>query len=105
MIVIQDLVVQVGAFRLNGVSLEVPTGRYAALMGKTGSGKTTILECLCGLRPVQSGKIVLDGRDVTRLRPAERGIGYVPQDSALFATMTVRNHLAYALSLRRWDAS
>ena len=72
MIVIQDLVVQVGAFRLDGVSLEVPAGRYAALMGKTGSGKTTILECLCGLRPVESGKILLAGRDVTRLRPAER---------------------------------
>lgn len=102
MIRIEDLVVQIGDFRLAGVSLEVPTGQYAALMGRTGSGKTTIVECLCGLRPIQSGKIFLAGKDVTQLRPAERGIGYVPQDGALFPTMTVRQHLEFPLRIHRW---
>jgi ABC-type sugar transport system ATPase subunit len=104
MIRIDDLVVHLGSFRLDGVSLMVPSGQYAALMGKTGSGKTTILECLCGLRPIQSGKIYLGGRNVTRLRPADRGIGYVPQDAALFPTMTVLQHLEFPLRIRRWDA-
>jgi ABC-type sugar transport system ATPase subunit len=74
-------------------------------MGRTGCGKTTLLETICGLRSAEAGRIVLGQRDVTTLRPAERGVGYVPQDSALFATMRVRDHLSYALSLRDWDSS
>jgi molybdate/tungstate transport system ATP-binding protein len=71
-------------------------------MGKTGSGKTTVLEAICGLRPVSAGRIFLLEQDVTGWRPADRGIGYVPQDRALFATMTVRDHLAFALNIRKW---
>jgi ABC-type sugar transport system ATPase subunit len=70
-------------------------------MGQTGCGKTSLLEAVAGLRPVAGGRIVLGDRDVTRLPPGERGIGYVPQDAALFRTMTVYNHLAFALNLRR----
>lgn len=105
MIVIEDLVVDAGAFRLDRVSLTIPEGAYAVLMGKTGSGKTTLLEALCGLKRVTSGRIILDGRDVTHAKPAARNIGYVPQDGALFDTMTVRDHLAFALTIRRVDAA
>src|SRR5262249_51938277 len=56
---------------------------------------------ICGLRPVAAGRVQLMGRDVTGLKPAERHLGYVPQDRALFTTMTVREHLAFALSIRR----
>jgi ABC-type sugar transport system ATPase subunit len=72
-------------------------------MGKTGSGKTTILEAIAGLRPIQSGSIRLLDRDVTGLKPGERSVGYVPQDLALFQTMTVAEHLAFALVVRHWD--
>jgi len=102
MIMVEDLSVQAGSFRLDGVSLHIPTGEYGVLMGETGSGKTTLLECLCGLRSLESGRIELAGRDVTRLRPGERNIGYVPQDGALFPTMTVRNHFALPLEIRQW---
>ena len=71
-----------GTFRLENVTFEVPTGHYAILMGRTGSGKTTILESLCGLKSVVNGSIELMGRDVTHLKPAERGIGFVPQEGA-----------------------
>jgi ABC-type sugar transport system ATPase subunit len=71
-------------------------------MGKTGSGKTTIIEALCGLKPVLKGRIHFDGRDVTALPPAARGVGFVPQDGALFSTLTVREHLEFALRVRRW---
>ena len=94
-----------GAFRLHGVSFEVPTGRYGVLMGRTGCGKTSLLEAIAGLRPVAGGAIFLDDRNVTRLTPGDRGIGYVPQDAALFRTMTVYNHLAFALRLRRESAA
>jgi ABC-type sugar transport system ATPase subunit len=103
MIRVANLAVRAGAFRLAGIELEIPSGQYAVLMGKTGSGKTTILESLCGLKPAAAGSVHLDGRDVTQLKPAERGIGYVPQDRALFQTMTVREHLSFALQVRRWS--
>ncbi|MGH7202540.1 MAG: ATP-binding cassette domain-containing protein, partial [Planctomycetaceae bacterium] len=100
MIRVEHLSVRAGTFALNDVSFEVPTGRYAVLMGKTGSGKTTLLEAICGLKCVTAGRITLMGRDVTRLKPAERGIGFVPQDGALFPTMTIRDQLGFALSVR-----
>lgn len=101
MIAVDNVTIRVGTFALQGLSFRVETGQYAVLMGKTGSGKTTLLESLCGLKPVQAGTIRLDGQDVTRLRPAERALGYVPQDLALFHTMTVREHLAFALVIRK----
>ena len=103
MISVDHLTVRVGAFALEDVGFEVPTGQYAVLMGRTGEGKTTVLEVLCGLKAVTRGTVRLNGRDVTRLKPAERGIGYVPQDRALFQTMTVREHLAFALTIRKAD--
>jgi ABC-type sugar transport system ATPase subunit len=105
MIGIEDLCLRAGAFTLEGLNLHVPTGEYAVLMGRTGSGKTSLLEAICGLKPIRSGRIVLMGQDVTSLRPAERGIGYVPQDLALFPTLSVREHLEFALRVRAWNAS
>jgi ABC-type sugar transport system ATPase subunit len=100
---IDDLSIRVGAFALTGLSLRVDQGQYAVLMGRTGSGKTTLLEVIAGLRPVRAGALHLLGQDVTRLRPAERGVGYVPQDLALFPSLTVHEHLAFALTVRRWS--
>lgn len=101
MISVSDLTVCAGSFRLERISFEVASGEYAVLMGKTGSGKTTLLEAIAGLKRATSGRIVLDGRDVTRLRPSERNMGYVPQDGALFTTMSVREQLGFALAIRR----
>ena len=100
MIEINNLAVRQGKFALAGISLAVPAGSYGVLMGKSGCGKTTILEALAGLRRVEAGSIALAGRDVTRLRPMDRNIGYVPQDGALFTTMTVRDNIAFALEVR-----
>ena len=105
MIELHDLTIRSGAFVLSHVSAEVPAGVYAVLMGGTGQGKTTILEAICGLRPIAAGRIVVDGVDVTRWKPADRSIGYVPQDLALFPTMTVREHLEFALRIRRAPAA
>lgn len=101
MIAVDNLVVHAGQFTLEGASLVVPTGEYGALMGRTGCGKTTLLEAICGLKRVTSGSITLNGMDVTRMKPALRGIGFVPQDGALFSRMTVRQHLGFALEIRR----
>ena len=103
MIVVEKLTIRSGQFVLKDASFTVPTGTYGMLMGRTGSGKTTILEAIAGLKHVISGKIALGERDVTQLKPAERHIGYVPQDGALFSTMSVRDHLAFALDIRRTE--
>ena len=105
MIAVRKLNIKVGALKLTDISFEIPSGSYAVLMGRTGSGKTTILEAICGLRPIQSGTIHLHERDVTHLKPAERGIGFVPQEGALFTTMTVFEQLSFALRIRRWTGS
>jgi ABC-type sugar transport system ATPase subunit len=109
MIAVENLTIRTGkrrrasaGFALNGISFEVAAGEYAVLMGRTGTGKTTILETLCGLRRPVSGRITFAGRDVTDLKPADRGIGYVPQDRALFLTMSIYDHLAFALIVRKW---
>jgi molybdate/tungstate transport system ATP-binding protein len=103
MIRLENVSIQAGEFRLGSIDLDIPTGQYAVLMGRTGCGKTTLLEAICGLRPIRSGRIFLMDQDVTACKPAGRGIGYVPQDSALFGTMTVREHLAFAPTLRGWN--
>jgi ABC-type sugar transport system ATPase subunit len=101
MIELDDVTLRSGPFVLTNLSAVVPAGAYCGLMGETGRGKSTILEAICGLRSVAWGRILLDGVDVTRWKPAARNVGYVPQDLALFPTMTVREHLEFALRLRR----
>lgn len=102
MIEIHDLHLRRGNFALRNVSLAIPNGIYAVLMGPSGCGKSSLLECIAGLVPAASGRISIDGRDITRLPAAGRGIGYVPQDGALFRGLTVRENLAFALEIRRW---
>lgn len=105
MIHVENLSVRAGEFQLAGVSFTVPAGGYGVLMGRTGSGKTTILESIIGLRRIGGGRIRLCDRDVTGMNPALRGIGYVPQDGALFSRMTVRDHLAFALMIRHEESA
>ncbi len=102
MIEFRDVTLRAGDFTLERLSFSIKAGAYAVIMGRTGSGKTTILESLCGLRPVASGQVFIDDKDVTALPPSKRNVGYVPQDLALFETMTVREHLEFAPRLRRF---
>lgn len=103
MIAVERLSVRSGGFSLQDISFQVAAGSWCVLMGKTGSGKTTLLEAICGLRHVTGGRVLLAERDVTCAPPAARGIGYVPQDKALFTTMTVRENLGFALTVRGWN--
>ena len=106
MIQLENLCLRNGSFELNDLSATIASGSYGILMGRTGCGKTTILEAICGLQPhVKSGIIRLNDSDVTLLKPAERGIGYVPQDSDLFETMSIFENVAFSLRLRKWIES
>lgn len=105
MIEIRDLCVRAGDFKLENINLRVPDSGYTVLMGKTGCGKTTLLECVCGLKRAQAGSIRFGSHDVTSLRPAERGVGFVPQDGAIFSTMKVADQLAFGPRMRGWEKS
>lgn len=100
MIELDRLCWSAGDFALRNLSCTFPNGAYSVLMGRTGCGKTTVLELICGLRIPESGRILIEGGDVTNLPPGKRGIGYVPQDGALFPTMTVRQQIGFALRIR-----
>lgn len=102
MIRLDGVTVRQGEFELTDVGFDVPQGAAHALMGPSGSGKTTLVEVICGLRPKEAGSIIVGDRDVTRMKPAERDIGYVPQDGVLFPTLTVREHLAFGPEVHRW---
>jgi len=98
---LQNISWKAGAFALENVSFEVPAASYAVLMGRTGTGKTSLVEIICGLRPPHSGQVWLNNIDVTRTPPGQRGLGFVPQDGALFPTMTVADQIGFALRIQK----
>lgn len=97
MIRIEGLCARVGAFRLDGLSFEVPAGGYGLVIGPTGSGKTTLLEAIAGHVAPGSGRIHLHGEDVTDLPPERRGIGFVYQRYHLFPHLSVADNIRYGL--------
>lgn len=103
MICIERLCFRVGNFALRDVSLSVDEGEYFVLLGPSGAGKTLLLECLCGLNRIESGRILLGGADVTGWEPRRRQIGYLPQDYALFPHRTVRENVGFGLTRPRED--
>ena len=103
MIELDQLSILQGDFSLTNISATIPQGAYAILTGQTGSGKTSLIETICGLRRATSGRVLIDGSDVTRLAPSQRQIGYVPQDSVLFPTMSVERQIGFGLEVRRVD--
>jgi sulfate/thiosulfate transport system ATP-binding protein len=89
------------AVALEGVDLDVPTGSLTALLGPSGGGKSTLLRVVAGLETPDEGKVFIDGEDVTRLAPRDRGIGFCFQHYAPFRHMTVWDNVAFGLKVRR----
>jgi len=93
---------------LRDVSFEVPAGACTAVLGRNGVGKTTLLRCLMGVLPVESGIVSFAGRDVTGMPSHARvrlGIGYVPQGREIFPRLTVEENLRMGLASRRNGAA
>ena len=82
------------------VSLEIASGELCVLLGPSGSGKSTILRIIAGLTDPDAGRVLLKGKDVTRLSPQKRGLGFVFQHYALFRHMTVAENVEFALRIR-----
>lgn len=83
------------------INIGIEKGKLAALLGPSGSGKTTILRMIAGLETPDSGDIIIDGKRVNDIPPAERGIGFVFQNYALFRYMTVYENLAFGLEIKK----
>ncbi|MFJ7284936.1 ABC transporter ATP-binding protein [Pseudomonas sp. NPDC099000] len=81
--------------------LSVEKGEFVSLLGPSGCGKTTTLQMIAGFVEVSSGRILLDGRDITHAKPASRGLGVVFQSYALFPHMTVKDNVAFGLRMRK----
>ena len=89
---------------VHGVTVEVPPDGVTAVMGHNGAGKTTLLRAAVGLLKPRSGRILLDGEDITRMQPNERvkrGLGYVPQGQQCFPQLTTEENLQLAADTRR----
>lgn len=101
MIATDGLTKRLGEFELVDVTVSIEEGEYFVLLGPTGAGKTIFLECVAGIHDPERGRILIDHEDVTRLRPEERRIGYVPQDYALFPHLSARRNIGFGLEVRR----
>ena len=88
---------------INGISLQVEHGEFITILGPSGCGKTTTLRIIAGLESADSGRVILQGRDVTNLAPEKRPVNTVFQNYALFPHMNVFKNIAYGLRLRRED--
>ena len=100
MLEVKDLCVQLGSFFLKSINLDVRDEEYFVLLGRTGSGKTALLETISGLNSVTSGKIFISGRDVTGLNVEQRHIGFAYQDYALYRHLSIRENISFGLMWR-----
>ena len=85
------------AVAVDRVDLAAPEGQFTCLVGPSGCGKTTLLRLLMGLEPPTSGRIEINGQDISRLPPARRGMGMVFQSYALFPNMRVADNVAFGM--------
>jgi len=88
-------------FHLRDITFEVEAGEHFIILGPSGAGKTVLLEIIAGIIEPDSGRIYLNGRDVTELPPEKRGLAYVPQNYALFPNMSVYDNIAFGLKVRK----
>lgn len=86
---------------LKGINLEIPKGEFITLLGSSGCGKTTTLRIIAGLETADSGKVYLEGQDITELVPNKRDVNTVFQNYALFPHMTVAENIGYGLKIRK----
>ena len=85
---------------LKHISFDVRNGEFLSVLGPSGCGKTTLMRILIGLDKQNEGEIYMDGEDISKLKPNERGMGIIFQNYALFPNMTVLENVEYALKLK-----
>jgi sn-glycerol 3-phosphate transport system ATP-binding protein len=102
MIVLEGVTKRFGAVTaVDRVSFRAEKGKFVVLLGPSGCGKSTLLRLIAGLEEVSEGKILIEGRDVTRLDPTKRRISMVFQSYALFPHLTVAENIVFGLKVRK----
>lgn len=97
MLRVKDISVKLGDFRLNKINLEIDQGDYYVLLGRSGVGKTVLLEIIAGLIKPNSGQVFLKGEDITDKKIQNRKVGIVFQDNSVFPHLSVKQNIAYPL--------
>lgn len=101
---LKDVTVTYGKTRAtDSMDLSVRDGEYLCLLGPTGAGKTTTLRVMCGLTTPDSGKVMFDGRDVTRTEPEDRRAVMLSQTYSLFPHMTVAENISFGPEIKGWS--
>lgn len=98
---IRGVSLRLGEFAVHEADLDIAHGEYFVLLGPTGAGKTVLLECVAGLHRPDKGDVFVDGERVNDTAPELRGLGYLPQDYALFPHLTVAQNIAFGMRIRR----
>lgn len=103
MLRVEDLSKSWKNFSLKGINFEIQSGEYFVVLGPNGAGKTLLLETIAGIFKPDSGRILLNGEDITGKPPEKRNIAYIPQNYGLFYHMKVFDNIAYGLRVRKFD--
>ncbi len=101
MLKLKDISIKLGEFQLKNINLELNKGDYYVLLGKSGVGKTVLLEIIAGLIKPDSGLIFLNNEDITREKIQKRKVGIVFQDYSIFPHLTVKQNIAYPLKRKK----
>lgn len=97
MLQLENISKRLGSFSVGNISLHVKKGEYFIILGISGAGKSMLLELIAGLVSPDSGKILLEGKEITDQKIQQRGIGLVFQDFAVFPHLSVRENISYSL--------
>jgi len=101
LIQVRGVSLHLGEFAVRDADVDVAEGEYFVLLGPTGAGKTVLLECIAGLHRPEAGDIHVAGQRINDLPPEQRGLGYLPQDYALFPHLNVSRNIGFGMKLQR----
>ncbi len=103
MLKLKNINLSLGDFSISDIHLELEKGDYFVLLGPSGAGKSVVLELIAGLLQANSGKLFLNGKDITNTKMQDRSVGLVFQDFAIFPHLNVEQNIAYPLKIKRWS--
>lgn len=98
---IQNITLTFGKIKaLDNISIDLEKGGYLVVVGPSGAGKTSLLKVISGLYTANSGKVIVDSKEITKLNPEERSVAFMPQSYALFSKMNVYDNVSYGPKLQ-----
>ncbi len=100
MVKLENLNLKLGKFSLQNINLTIKEGELHAILGPSGAGKSSLINAVLGISDINSGKILIEGKDYTKMAAQKRGFGYVPQNLALFPHLSVKENILFGLKVK-----